>query len=147
MENVRKIAIGSDHAGFELKEILKAHLDSLGIQVKDYGTHSPESVDYPDYAHQVASAIEAGDFEYGILICGTANGIAMAANKHVGIRAAIAWSESIARMARSHNDANVLCLPARVIAAPLAIDCLDMFLKTKFEGGRHERRVHKIAAC
>jgi ribose 5-phosphate isomerase B len=147
MNAKHKIAIGCDHAGYELKEILKTHLESKGLEVVDYGTYTPDSVDYPDFAHKVAAAIESEHFEKGILICGTANGIAMAANKHAGIRAAIAWTEAVARMARLHNDANIICLPARVISAQLARDCVDIFLSTDFEGGRHERRVNKIAAC
>lgn len=140
-----KIAIGADHAGFELKEQLKTYLEGLNIEIHDYGTHSPESVDYPDFAHPVANAIENNTFRFGILICGTANGIAMAANKHQGIRAAIAWKNEIAKMARSHNDANIICLPARFIDEEDAIQCVHTFLTTDFEGGRHERRVNKIS--
>lgn len=142
-----KIIIGADHAGFELKAAVVAYLQSKDIEVTDVGTHSAESVDYPDFAHALATRIEAGEFSYGILICGTANGIAMAANKHSGIRAAIAWCPSVADMARKHNDANVLCLPARYVATPLALSCVDAFMTTDFEGGRHGRRVGKISAC
>ena len=145
MEFPGKIAIGCDHAGFDLKEFLKADLESRGIEIKDFGTASSDSVDYPDFAHAVAESIEQGAFEFGILICGTANGIAMSANKHQGIRAAIVWNESIAKMARSHNNANIVCFPARVIAVQLALDCTHLFMTTDFEGGRHQRRVSKIS--
>lgn len=145
MQLPKKIAIGSDHAGFELKEQLKIVLENWNIEIHDYGTHSIESVDYPDYAHQVANAIEAGNFEFGILICGSANGIAIAANKHQGIRAAITWKKELAELARQHNKANVICLPARFIDEETAIQCVEAFLKTDFEGGRHERRVNKIS--
>lgn len=144
MPSIQKIAIGADHAGFELKAALIGYLESKGLEVDDCGTYSADSTDYPDYAHEVAVKVESGEFPLGILICGTANGIAMAANKHAGIRAAIAWTEAVSRMARSHNDANILCLPARVIAVQLAKDCVDAFLATEFEGGRHKRRVDKI---
>ena len=142
-----KIAIGCDHAGFELKEILKAHLEEQDITVIDVGTHSAESVDYPEFAHDLAKTLGDGKALFGILICGTANGIAMSANKHSHIRAAIVWFEQIAKMARLHNNANVICLPARVIAPALAISCVDTFLTTDFEGGRHSRRVGKISSC
>lgn len=140
-----KIAIGSDHAGYEYKEEIKKHLLALGHEVEDYGTDSPDSVDYPDFAHPVSSAVEKGTFEYGILICGSANGVAMTANKHEGIRAAICWNQELAELARSHNNANVLCLPARFIPVELATQITDTFLKVCFEGGRHERRVGKIS--
>lgn len=144
MKLPKKIAIGSDHAGFELKEQIKIYLEGLNIEIHDYGTHSHESVDYPDFAHAVASAMENNAFDFGILICGTANGIAMAANKHDGIRAAIAWKDEIAKMARAHNNANIICLPARFIEEEEAIKCVHTFFTTEFEGGRHSRRVAKI---
>lgn len=147
MEWPKNIVIGSDHAGFELKQQLITYLKEQGVTCLDVGTDGPESVDYPDFAHELASTIEAEKATFGILICGTANGIAIAANKHQHIRAAIAWSADIARMARSHNNANVLCLPARVIATALAIDCVNAFFHTDFEGGRHERRVKKMSVC
>lgn len=140
-----KIAIGGDHAGFELKEIINAQLRVNGHNYKDFGTHSLDSVDYPDFAHPLASAVEKNEFDLGILICGSANGVAMTANKHQGIRAAICWTEEIASLARQHNNANVLCLPARFISAALAEKIVKTFLATSFEGGRHENRVNKIS--
>ena len=141
-----KIAIGSDHAGFEYKQNLKSYLERNGYEVKDFGTHSTESTDYPDFAHPVAEAIEKNQFEMGVLICGSANGVAMAANKHKGVRAAICWLEEIAALARHHNNANVVCLPARFVSYELAEKITDRFLHESFEGGRHERRVNKIAS-
>ena len=140
-----KIAIGSDHAGFEYKQNIKKFLERNGYEVKDFGTHSTESTDYPDFAHPVAEAIEKNQFEMGVLICGSANGVAMAANKHKGVRAAICWLEEIAALARHHNNANVVCLPARFVSYELAEKITDRFLHESFEGGRHERRVNKIA--
>ncbi len=139
-----KIAIGADHAGFEYKEILKKWLKTNGFIVKDFGTHSVESADYPDFAHPVASAVEKNEFDLGLLLCGSANGVAMTANKHQGIRAAICWKEELAELARTHNDANVLCIPARHVSVELAEKILDKFLHSSFEGGRHGRRVDKI---
>jgi ribose 5-phosphate isomerase B len=139
-----KIAIGADHAGFEYKEILKKWLQTNGFTVKDFGTHSAESADYPDFAHPVASAVEKNEFELGLLLCGSANGVAMTANKHQGIRAAICWKEELAELARTHNNANVLCIPARHVSVELAEKILDKFLHSSFEGGRHGRRVDKI---
>lgn len=138
------IAIGSDHAGFEYKELLKKHLEKNGHQIKDFGTYSLDSVDYPDFAHPVASAVEKKEFELGVLICGSANGVAITANKRQGIRAAICWMEEIASLARQHNNANVLCIPARFVSSDLAEKITDKFLATPFEGGRHETRVNKI---
>jgi ribose 5-phosphate isomerase B len=140
------IAIGADHAGFQLKSIVIEHLKSLGHEVKDFGAYSDQSVDYADFAHPVATTVEEGIAKYGILICGSANGISMAANKHKGIRAAIAWKAEIAELARLHNDANILSLPARFISEEEAKACVDIFLSTAFEGGRHANRVNKIAA-
>ena len=140
-----KIAIGADHAGFELKEVLKKWLTQNGFESKDFGTYNTESADYPDFAHPVASAVEKQEFDLGLLICGSANGVAITANKHQGIRAAICWTEELAALARQHNNANVLCLPARFISQELAGKILDRFLNTSFEGGRHERRVNKIS--
>ncbi|NOS56509.1 MAG: ribose 5-phosphate isomerase B [Cyclobacteriaceae bacterium] len=139
-----KIAIGADHAGFEYKEILKKWLQTNGFTVKDFGTHSAESADYPDFAHPVANAVEQNEFELGLLLCGSANGVAMTANKHQGIRAAICWKEELAELARTHNNANVLCIPARHVSVELAEKILDKFLHSSFEGGRHGRRVDKI---
>ena len=139
-----KIVLAADHAGFELKRKIKEHLENKGIDVKDLGTNSSESVDYPDYGHELASQIENGNFHYGISLCGSANGINMTTNKHQGIRSAICWSEEIARLARSHNDANICSLPARFIEEKHAIKIVDIFLNTEFEGGRHKRRIQKI---
>jgi ribose 5-phosphate isomerase B len=140
-----KVAIGSDHAGFEYKENLKNWLLKNGYEVKDFGTFSTESADYPDFAHPVADAVETKQSEMGILICGSANGVAITANKHAGIRAAICWNEELASLSRQHNNANVICLPARYITYDLAEKITDRFLHENFEGGRHERRVNKIS--
>jgi ribose 5-phosphate isomerase B len=140
----KEIAIGSDHAGFELKSALIKHLESHGYLVKDYGTNGSESVDYPDFAHPVANAVDNGECEMAVLICGSANGVAMTANKHQHVRAAICWRLDITELARQHNDANIICLPARFISSEEAIEMLDVFLNTPFEGGRHARRVGKI---
>jgi ribose 5-phosphate isomerase B len=139
-----KLAIGADHAGFEYKEILKKWLIKNGHDIKDFGTHSAESSDYPDFAHPVAYAVENKEFELGVLVCGSANGVAITANKHAGIRAAICWLEELASLARQHNNANIVCIPARYVSYELAEKITDVFLKTEFEGGRHERRVNKI---
>ena len=140
-----KIAIGSDHAGYELKEELEVRLVESGYSVHDLGTHGPESVDYPDFAHLVALAVECGTDNLGILICGSANGVCMTANKHKGIRAALCWTAEIARLARQHNDANIICLPARFVSADEAWSMVEAFLHTPFEGGRHQKRVEKIS--
>ena len=140
-----KIAIGCDHAGFDYKENLKSWLEKNGYTVKDFGTYSKDSVDYPDFAHPVANAVEKKEFDQGILICGSANGVAIAANKHQGIRAAICWNEELAGLARQHNNANVVCIPARYISYDLAEKITDRFLHESFEGGRHEKRVAKIS--
>lgn len=141
------LVIGADHAGFEYKEAIKKHLTELGYAITDMGTFGTESVDYPDFAHPVADAIERGNAQMGILICGSANGVAMTANKHAGIRAAICWQLEIARLARTHNNANIICLPARFVALPYAIQMTELFLTTPFEGGRHMQRVEKIACA
>ena len=138
------IAVGSDHAGFEYKQEMIAHLQSLGLGVHDLGTKSKESTDYPDYAHAVAQAVEKGECAFGILFCGSANGVAITANKHAGIRAAICWNVPIAEVARAHNDANVICIPARYVSAEISGLMVDKFLSTEFEGGRHAARVAKI---
>lgn len=138
------IGMASDHAGFELKEYIKKELFSMGYDVKDYGTHSEESVDYPDYAHPLASDISDGKLRIGILICGTGNGISMTANKHRNVRCALCWEPEIARLARQHNDANVLAMPGRFISKEKALESVKVFLDTDFEGGRHQRRVDKI---
>jgi len=140
-----KIAIGSDHAGFALKAKLITILESAGHQVKDFGCYSEDSIDYPDYAHPVANEVEQHEADLGVLICGSGNGISMTANKHQGIRCALCWTPEIASLARQHNDANILSLPARFISEELAIDILHAFLSAQFEGGRHATRVGKIA--
>lgn len=139
-----KVAIGADHAGVAYKSKLIDYLKGKGFEVENHGTDSEDSVDYPDFAHPVAESVESGKTELGVLICGSANGVAMAANKHQGIRAAICWNEELAALAKQHNNANVLCLPARFIAYELAEKITDSFFETTFEGGRHERRVNKI---
>ncbi len=138
------IAIGADHAGFQLKTAVAEHLRSKGHTVQDFGAHSEESVDYPDFAHPVAEAVENGAANFGVLICGSANGISMAANKHRGVRAAVCWNREVAKLARQHNDANILSLPARFISTEEALACADVFMETSFEGGRHGKRVDKI---
>jgi ribose 5-phosphate isomerase B len=140
-----KIAIGADHAGYEYKELLKKWLTKNGYTVKDFGTYSTESADYPDFAHPVAEAVEKKEFETGLLICGSANGVAITANKHQGIRAALCWNEEVAELSRLHNNANIVCIPARFVSYELAEKILDRFLHSSFEGGRHERRVSKIS--
>lgn len=138
------IALGCDHAGFDVKEYIKTWLTTEGFETKDFGTFSTESVDYPDFVHPVAQAVENGNFEFGILICGSGNGVAITANKHARIRAAIAWNPEISALSRQHNDANILCLPARFINKEEAVSLIRIFLNTPFEGGRHAQRVNKI---
>ncbi|HZH67737.1 MAG TPA: ribose 5-phosphate isomerase B [Chitinophagales bacterium] len=144
MQFPKKIAIGSDHAGFEYKSALIKYLNSKNVEVKDFGTDSLDSVDYPDYVHPLCDYIEKGNCDYGILLCGSSNGVAITANKHQDIRAAICWENEISELARLHNDANVICLPARFISLEDAIKFIDTFLTTDFEGGRHQRRVDKM---
>lgn len=139
-----KIGIASDHAGYELKEILKDELALLGYQTEDFGTNSPASMDYPDVAHPLARAVESGELPLGIAICGSGNGISMTVNKYPGIRAALCWNEELAKLARNHNNANILSLPARFITHQEAIAILKSFLAASFEGGRHETRINKI---
>ena len=143
---MKKIAIACDHAGFEYKEIIKKHLEGK-FEVEDFGTFSPDSVDYPDFVHPAADSIEQGRNELGILICGSGNGVQMTANKHQKIRCALCWMPELASLARQHNDANMIALPARFIASQLATDIVDTFLNTPFEGGRHQNRVEKISTC
>lgn len=140
-----KIAICSDHAGFELKAIIEGYLEANNLEYKDFGTYSTESCDYPDFAHPAAEAVEKGECYPGIGICGSGEGMAMTLNKHQGIRAALCWKPEIAALARQHNNANFLVLPARFIEPALALQILDIFLHTDFEGGRHQRRIDKIA--
>jgi ribose 5-phosphate isomerase B len=143
----QKIAICSDHAGYELKEKVMNDFGAQGVQFKDFGTSSLASCDYADFVHPMADAIESGEFEYGIAICGSGNGITMTANKHQGIRAALCWKPEIAVLARQHNNANVLSMPARYVTEEEAFEIVEDFFKTDFEGGRHEARVGKIPVC
>ncbi|HKV74036.1 MAG TPA: ribose 5-phosphate isomerase B [Gemmatimonadales bacterium] len=139
-----RIPIGADHAGFALKEKLVAELKRLGYEPLDLGTHSADSTDYPDFAHPVAGQVEHGQAQRGVLLCGTGQGMAYAANRHHGVRAALAWNPEIARLARQHNDANVLVLPARFVTENEGVEILRAWLDTPFEGGRHTRRIQKI---
>ncbi len=141
------IPIGADHAGFELKKSLISHLVSLGYEVKDFGCYSEDSIDYPDFGHPVAEMVESTEGMLGILICGSGNGINMTANKHQGVRSALCWKKELAQLAREHNDANILALPARFVSESEAKEMVDAFLTTPFEGGRHQNRVNKIACC
>ncbi|MEZ4999863.1 MAG: ribose 5-phosphate isomerase B [Bacteroidales bacterium] len=142
--DTRKIAIASDHAGFRIKESVKKFLIASGHVVKDFGTYSEESVDYPDYAHPLAQAVDAGKYDLGITVCGSGNGINMTANKHQGIRSALCWNEEISRLSRFHNDANVCALPGRFVSESEALLIVRVFLETPFEGGRHQARIRKI---
>jgi len=139
------IGIASDHAGFDMKESLKEFLKNLDYKIIDFGTNSPDSMDYPDVAHPLAQAVEEGSVNLGIALCGSGNGISMTLNKHKGIRAALCWNQELAQLARNHNNANILSLPARFIETSLAIDIVKTFLNSDFEGGRHLRRVEKIS--
>lgn len=142
---MKKIAIGGDHAGYEYKQKVIEKLKSEGYEVTDFGPNSADSVDYPDYIHPMASSLEKGDQDLGIAICGSGNGVCMTANKHQGIRAALCWDNELAALARQHNNANVICIPARFVAYELAESMVHTFISTDFEGGRHERRVNKIS--
>ena len=144
-ENIQPIAIGSDHAGYEFKIALVEFLEEKGFQVKDMGVYENKSVDYPDFAHPVAYAVEKREVSAGILICGSGNGVAITANKHQGIRAALCWTPEISKLARLHNNANVICLPARFVSIAEAKEMVEVFLCTDFEGGRHQARVDKIS--
>ena len=139
-----KIAFASDHAGFALKQRLEEYVEKKGYEVEDFGTHSEESCDYPDYAHPAALAVERGECDFGICMCGSGNGIQMTLNKHQGIRAALCWQPALATLAKEHNNANILVLPARFISEDLALEIVDAYLAAKFEGGRHQRRIDKI---
>lgn len=141
---MKKIGLACDHAGFELKEFVKTWLDAKGLPYKDFGTNSNESVDYPDFAHPLARAVESGECYPGIAVCGSGNGINMTLNKHQGIRAALCWTPEIALLARLHNDANILVMPGRFISNEEAVQIMEQFLSTDFEGGRHQRRIDKI---
>lgn len=138
-----KIAIGADHAGYDYKELLISFLSEY--EIKDFGTHDTTSVDYPDFAHPVAEAVESKEFDLGILVCGSANGVAITANKHQHIRAAICWENELASLARLHNNANIICIPARFVSEDLAKEMVTTFINTDFEGGRHGNRVDKIS--
>jgi len=139
-----KVGLAADHAGYELKEFIKEFLQGRNIEYIDFGCNSKDSTDYPDYAHPMASAVENGQVDFGISVCGSGNGINMTANKHQGIRAALCWNSEISGLARSHNNANVCSLPARYISKEEAIDILSSFIDTEFEGGRHQKRIDKI---
>lgn len=145
--NIKTIAIGCDHAGFVYKDSLAAMLCAQGIEIQDFGTYSADSVDYPDFAHPVAEQVETGRADLGVLICGSGNGVAITANKHQGIRCALCWNEELAALARQHNNANIIALPARFVSAELAQQMVQVFITTEFEGGRHNRRVSKIASA
>lgn len=143
MKNI--IPIGADHAGFELKSKIITYLNEKGYELKDFGCYSEDSIDYPDFGHPVASMVEENKGMLGILICGSGNGINMTANKHQGVRSALCWKKELASLARQHNDANIIAIPARFISEEVAIEMVDAFLTTEFEGGRHQNRVNKIA--
>ncbi len=141
-----KISIGNDHAGTDYKELLKRKLESMGHTVLNHGTDSNDSVDYPDFVHPVAEDVETGKVDFGVIICGSGNGANMTANKHQGIRSALCWNVEIAKLSREHNNANILSIPARFVAEELAVEMAETFINTKFEGGRHQRRIDKIPA-
>lgn len=143
-ERKERIPIASDHAGYELKERLERELESMGFEAEDLGTHSPSSSDYPDYAHPLAREVSSGEVQRGVLLCGTGLGMSYVANRYPGVRAAVAWSPEIAELARKHNDANVLVVPARFVSEEDAVRILHKWLETRFEGGRHTARVEKI---
>jgi ribose 5-phosphate isomerase B len=143
-DSSQPVALGADHAGYEYKDAIRAALGAAGRTTTDFGTNSGLSVDYPDFAHPVATMVAEGKATAGILVCGSGNGVCIAANKHVGIRAALCWTTELAALARQHNNANVLCIPARFVSIDLAQEMVHTFLTTPFEGGRHERRVEKI---
>ena len=143
-DKTKTLALGCDHGGYELKEYIKIKIAESGYSVRDFGTFSPDSMDYPDVAHPVASAVNSGQYEMAILICGNGNGICMTANKYAGIRAALCWKTELAMLAREHNDANILCLPGRFISQYEALNAVMAFLTTDFEGGRHQARIEKI---
>lgn len=144
-DSTKPIAIGCDHAGIDYKNEVKNWLESQGYLVKDFGTYNTESVDYPDFAHPTANSVETGEACFGILFCGSANGVAMTANKHAGIRAGLCWVTEVAELTRLHNDANIICIPARFVSLSLAKEMIEKFMTTSFEGGRHQNRVNKIS--
>ena len=141
----KPIALGADHAGVDFKNQVKTWLTEKGFTIKDFGTYNTDSVDYPDFAHPTATSVETGEACFGILFCGSANGVAMTANKHAGIRAGLCWETEIAELTRLHNDANMICIPARYVSIELAKEMITKFMETAYEGGRHQNRVNKIA--
>ncbi len=140
----KPIALGADHAGIDYKNAIKTWLESKGHTIKDFGTYTTDSVDYPDFAHPTASSVENNETSFGILFCGSANGVAITANKHAGIRAGLCWQTEVAELVRLHNNANVICIPARFVTLDLAKEMIEKFMSTSFEGGRHQNRVNKI---
>ena len=143
-DSTKPIALGADHAGIDYKNAITTWLEEKGYAVKDFGTYNTDSVDYPDFAHPTASSVENNETSFGILFCGSANGVAMTANKHAGIRAGLCWQTEVAELVRLHNNANVICIPARFVAVDLAKEMIEKFMTTPFEGGRHQNRVNKI---
>lgn len=144
---LKPIALGCDHAGIEYKNAVKKWLEDKGYSTQDFGTYNTDSVDYPDFAHPTASSVEKGETCFGILFCGSANGVAMTANKHAGIRAGLCWVTEVAELVRLHNDANMICIPARFVSLELAFEMIEKFMETSFEGGRHQNRVNKITCA
>lgn len=144
---LKPIALGCDHAGIEYKNAVKKWLEDKGYSTQDFGTYNTDSVDYPDFAHPTASSVEKGETCFGILFCGSANGVAMTANKHAGIRAGLCWVTEVAELVRLHNDANMICIPARFVSLELAFEMIEKFMGTSFEGGRHQNRVNKITCA
>ena len=144
-DSSKPIAIGADHAGVDFKNQVKTWLTEKGFTIKDFGTYNTDSVDYPDFAHPTATSVETGEACFGILFCGSANGVAMTANKHAGIRAGLCWETEIAELTRLHNDANMICIPARYVSIELAKEMITIFMETAYEGGRHQNRINKIA--
>ena len=143
----KNIAIGCDHGGYDIKELIKNALEDVGLEIRDFGCYNSSSVDYPDIANNLCKSIEEKEYEFGILICGSGNGINMVANSHLSIRSALCWKPEIATLARQHNDANVIALPGRFISKKDALSCVYNFIQTDFEGGRHKKRVNKIKEC
>jgi ribose 5-phosphate isomerase B len=143
----KPIALGADHAGVQFKNEIISWLQEKGYTTKDFGTYNTDSVDYPDFAHPTATSVETGEAAFGILFCGTANGVAMTANKHIGIRAGLCWRPEVTEFTRSHNDANIICIPARYVSIEIAKEMLEIFMTTAFEGGRHQNRVTKISCA
>jgi ribose 5-phosphate isomerase B len=143
----KPIALGADHAGIDFKNIISAWLQEKGYTTKDFGTYTTDSVDYPDFAHPTATSVETGETAFGILFCGSANGVAMTANKHAGIRAGLCWQTDVAELTRLHNDANIICIPARYVSIELTKEMIEKFMSTAFEGGRHQNRVNKITCA